>query len=54
MLALCLKTTITVDPKRWQAFQIQVMKKEGQARRLNAVICKLIDGYTNGTFEVKA
>lgn len=49
-----LKTTITVEPDQWQKFQQKVLAKEKQARKLNAVVNKLIEGYVDGRFDVRA
>ena len=49
-----MKTTITVEPEKWKRFQQKVLANEGQARKLNGVINKLIDGYTDGQFKVRA
>jgi hypothetical protein len=49
-----LKTTLDVPDPLWNKFEHTALDREGRGGKRNAIMCKLIQGYIDGKFPVKA
>ena len=51
---VCLKTTLEVPDALWNDFAMKALEKEKKSGKRNAIVLKLIKGYLEGRFQVRA